>query len=103
MQEKLIKIKETEDPSSEVLGKKESLVEKIVRENITEAEKRKSSEVVPLIDLLKGDDKRKESIEKIITDKVAVYTDDNLNDEAKNKSDEALNKEFYKQITNFDE
>lgn len=79
-----------------MLGKKESLIEKVVRENITEAEKREALEVVPLLDLLKGDDKRKESIEKIITDKVAVFSEDVLNDDAKNKTDEALNKEYYK-------
>jgi Skp family chaperone for outer membrane proteins len=103
MQEKLLKIKEIEDPVGGSMAKKESLIEKVVRENITEASNRDLGEVVPLLDLLKGDDKRKENIEKIITDKVGAFSEDNLNDEAKNKSDEALNKEFYKQITNFDE
>lgn len=84
-------------------AKKESLIEKVVRENIEQSEKREVKETVAVLDLLKGDDKRKEKIEKMITDKVSVYKEDTIANDAKSKTDDALSKEFFKTIKDFDE
>lgn len=100
MKEKLTKLKAEGFGGS---SKKESMVEKAVRESIEESQKRNSNETVGVLDLLKGDDKRKEKIEKIINDKVSVYKEDTIANDAKTKTDEALSKEFYKQIMDFDE
>ena len=58
---------------------------------------------MPVIDLFNGDDKRKEKLEKIISEKVAEYREDVEGNDAKKKSDEQLAKDFYNKITNFDE
>jgi hypothetical protein len=84
-------------------GPKESMVEKAVRMQIEESDKRDKKEVVTVIDLLKGDDKRKEKIEKIITEKVAEFNEDNETDEVKKKSEEQLVKDFYNKVTNYDD
>ena len=93
MQEKLTKLK-----AEGLIGstKKESIIQKAVRESIEESQKRDASETVVVLDLLKGDDKRKEKIEKIITDKVSVYKEDVIANDDKTKTDQALSKEFYK-------
>jgi hypothetical protein len=103
MQEKLAKLKAEGFNLGDPNIKKESLVEKVVRENIERSDKRNKEENIALLDLLKGDEKRKEKIEKIITDKVAVFKADTIADEAKNKSDEAISKEFFKVTRDFDD
>ena len=104
MKEKLAKLKAEGVLSIDAAAsKKDRLIEKVVRENIEQSEKREVKETVAVLDLLKGDDKRKEKIEKIITDKVSVYKEDTIASDAKTKTDEALSKEFFRIIKDFDE
>lgn len=79
-----------------------SIVQKIIEEAAKSETNEKFESQIEIIDLL-SDDKNKVKLKKVIDTKIAVFSEDAIDDATKNKSEKILSKEFFEKVKNFDD